>query len=109
MVSVSSFDGQSLAFRDCIGKRFEAIGAIAPTRNCTTCDDNPHATIPRGALRVSGRGPREPIGMRVEIAQNLRSGAIACGAMRGDKRDRIDLEMPRGIGGDVGCGQSRRD
>ena len=46
--------------------------------------------------------------MRMEIAEHLRP-AFACPAMRVDQRLRVDFEMRRGVGVDIGRYDKARD
>ena len=65
-------------------------------------DDDPDATIDRCPIEIGSRGRNGPRGVRMEIADQLRTARTLL-AECGEKRCRIDLERPVGRVGDVAC------
>lgn len=97
-----------LARCDCVGKRHESLFPIPEKADFAACDDRPNPPVMRGAGAVGGGRGRIARWVRVVIADHLRPCAPRS-LVRSDQRVRIDLEMARRIGVDIGGGLGVRD
>ena len=93
-----------LTINHAVEKRLEAtprtIVAIAPEADLAAGDDRPDPPVPAGMGAIGGGGQRMALRMRMIIADEF-GPARPRGAVGGDQRGGVDLEMAQRIGGDI--------
>ena len=88
---------QPLALAHAVGKRFEAVRPVVPTRNRIAGNNRPDPAVVRGRCGIGGRRRRNAVRVRVEVAEDLGAGSRPGQTVRADERRRVYLEVARGV------------